>query len=176
MKTSITGSLVTLRPATMADRKAIYQWLAESDLTSLMLGPPLFPENDVPTWYEFISDYDNHFFTGKKPAMGQCFIIEVNGEPAGQVNHNEIHGNATELDIWMCGSEYINKGYGSDALETLCHYLFIAMGLTDFYIAPAAKNKQAIHAYKKAGFNPATEIPEWFVPDYKKVALMVKRL
>lgn len=176
MKIPITGSRVTLRPATMADRKNIYQWLAESDLTSLMLGPPLFPENGVPTWYEFVSDYDNHFFTGKKTAEGQCYIIEVNGEPAGQVNYNEIHGNATELDIWMRSSEYINKGYGSDALETLCHYLSIAMGLTDFYIAPSAKNKQAVHAYKKAGFTVANETPVWFVPDYKKVVLMVKRL
>jgi RimJ/RimL family protein N-acetyltransferase len=176
MKTPLTGSRIALRPATMADRKSIYEWLAESDLTLLMLGPPLFPENEVPTWYDFISDYDNHFFTGRKPAEGQCFIIEMHGEAVGQVNYNDIHGHATELDIWMRSSEYTNKGYGSDALETLCEHLKLSMGLTHFYIAPAAKNKAALAAYKKAGFNRTEEKPEWFKAGYKNAVLMVKQL
>jgi len=176
MRTPITGSVIKLRPATMADRKQIYQWLAESDLTSLMLGPPLFPDNPVPVWYEFVSDYSHHFFDGSMPGKGQCYVIEVNGEPAGQVNHNEIYGNSTELDIWMRSSEYTGKGYGSDALETLCDHLRLTMGIHLFYIAPAAKNKAAIAAYKKAGFAPTPDKPDWLVPDYKKTTVMVKRL
>ncbi|RAJ99855.1 hypothetical protein LX87_01551 [Larkinella arboricola] len=39
------GTRVCLRPATLSDRQSIYEWLAHSDLTALMLGPPTFPEN-----------------------------------------------------------------------------------------------------------------------------------
>ena len=53
----------------------IYQWLAHSDLTSSMLGPPDFPDNDIPQWDEFINDYKMYFFDGTDPKAGRCFLI-----------------------------------------------------------------------------------------------------
>ena len=158
--------------ATIADRKNVYLWLAESDLTSLMLGPPLYPDNDVPTWYEFVSDYEPWFFDGSRPAQGQCYIIEKDGEPIGQVAHGEIMDGTTELDIWMRSSSYTGKGYGSDALDAVCRHLARVQNLSRFYIAPSKRNVQAVKAYKKAGFIETKERPYWFMPDYKDTVLM----
>lgn len=47
---------------------------------------------------------------------------------------------------------YNSSGYGSDALTTLCDYIYKTYGITDFIISPSARNKRAIAAYRKRGF------------------------
>ncbi|RFS17430.1 GNAT family N-acetyltransferase [Emticicia sp. C21] len=173
------GDLITLRPSIPQDRRQIFEWLAHSDLTSAMLGPPNFPENPVPTWEEYIDDYYEYFFDGSQPESGRCFIIQLGDTAIGQVNYNNIYEEAsglrfTELDIWMAGSEYTHKGYGTDALKTLCHFLHKDLGCQKFIIAPARQNIGAVKAYQKAGFVETTAAPPNFVPDYADTIIMVK--
>ncbi|MDN5200326.1 GNAT family N-acetyltransferase [Fulvivirgaceae bacterium BMA10] len=173
----IEGTLTTLRPATMNDKRAIYQWMAESDLTSLMIGPPNFPDHPIPTWEEFLDDYEDYFFDGSKPLLGHSFIIELNEQPIGQINYGEIYPDdqVTELDIWLSARKYIGKGYGTDALITLCSYLHQKFHVKKFMIAPSERNIGAIKAYKKAGFMPTTDRPVYFRPDYDDAILMIKQ-
>ncbi len=174
----IQGKFIRLRPATMADRKSIYQWLALSDLTPMMLGAPQFPDNPVPTWEEFIHDYAEHFFDGTRPMRGRCFVIEYDGIAIGQVNHDRIYydDHSTELDIWLANSSHAGKGYSTDALIALCEYLKTNFACTRFIIAPSLRNTNAISAYEKAGFHRTEIIPEWFVPDYTDTVVMIKEL
>jgi len=62
MSEKVQGEIVSLRPATIADRKSIFAWLTNSDLTHKMLGPPKFPDCPIPTWNEFLDGYPEHFF------------------------------------------------------------------------------------------------------------------
>lgn len=154
MSEKITGSKVTLRAATPSDRQPIFDWLANSDITKLMLGPPTYPDSPVPTWEEFIEDYKEHFFDSSEPLSGRCFVIEVDSEPVGQINHDIISQtyHSTELDIWLKSSKYINKGFGTDAIIALCNYLAKHFGCKKFILAPSKRNTAAIRAYEKAGF------------------------
>ena len=174
----IFGSIVTLRPANIEDRRLIFDWLTSSDLTKFIIGPPIYPDINIPTWEEFIDDYRTYFFDSSQPLMGRCFIIEVNSEPIGQINHDKIYpkDNSTELDIWLKSSAYTGKGYGTDALITLCHYLNEKYECKKFIIAPSRRNPRAIRAYKKAGFIETTEVPENFSPDYSDIVIMVKTI
>jgi len=174
----IPGKNVTLRPATPADRRPIFDWLTNSDLTPRMMGPPLYPDGPIPAWEEFLEDYKDYFFDGTQPLLGRCFIIEVNGEAVGQINHDKIYpkDQSTELDIWMKSSRYTGKGYGPDALATLCHHLAQTLGCEKFIIAPSRRNVAAIRAYQKAGFAETCEIPDGFMPDYPDTVLMMKIL
>ena len=174
----IQGQTVRLRPATPADRKMIYEWLAHSDLTPMMLGAPQFPDNPVPSWEEFADDYAEHFFDGTRPMRGRCFVIEYEGIAIGQINHDRIYydDHSTELDIWLADSSYTGKGYGTDALIALCGYLNKNFACTRFIIAPSLRNTQAVKAYEKAGFHTTETIPEWFVPDYPDAVVMIKEL
>lgn len=176
MQQFIQGKKVMLRPAAKEDRQFVFEWLACSDLTSSMLGPPDFPDNPVPTWEEFINDYSAHFFDGSNPGAGRCFIILVSGEPIGQVNYNEIcaEDRSTELDIWLSHSRHTGKGYGTDALETLCKHLSEEFDIRRFIIAPSARNIRAVKSYRKAGFAEVTIIPDHFIPDYKDTVVMEK--
>lgn len=121
----IQGTNIILRPAVPDDRKAIYTWLAHSDITAEMMGPPRFPELPVPSWEAFLDDYLPHYFTDTDPGRGRCFIIEAKGRPVGQITYNEIDRStqSVELDIWLAGSHCCCKGYGTDAIRTLCRYL-----------------------------------------------------
>ncbi|MDZ4064392.1 MAG: GNAT family N-acetyltransferase, partial [Coriobacteriia bacterium] len=79
--------VVTLRPAEEPDRRAVYQWLAESDVTSSMLGLPIFPDAPPPTWDEFCEDYGPRFFDGTKEETERSYIIEIGSEAVGHVNY-----------------------------------------------------------------------------------------
>ncbi|HEX7847841.1 MAG TPA: GNAT family protein, partial [Chitinophagaceae bacterium] len=165
---TIQGEAIILRPATLNDRLPVYQWLAKSDLTSLMLGPPTFHDHPVPSWEEFQDDYKEYFFDGSAPYRGRSFIIEYNDEAVGHVNYSDIQldENPTELDIWLSEKRNTSKGYGTDALLTLCEYLHDHMGCQKFLLAPSKRNIWAVKAYLKAGFQPSDERPDGFVPDY----------
>ena len=177
------GSLVTLRPAQEHDRRPIYQWLAESDLTPSMLGPPLFSDAPVPTWDQFCADYGPHFFDGTRQEVGRSFIIEVEGDAVGHVGYDgmDLARSIAELDIWLRSCEVCGRGYGSDALVTLTRYLYKTFGITDFIMRPARRNTRAIRAYTRAGFAmlPLTNEQQAgiFGPgDYWDTVVMHKRL
>ncbi len=176
MTEKITGKTVVLRPATLDDRQPIFDWLTNSDLTKFMMGPPVYPDSPIPTWQEFLNDYKEYFFDSSRPQMGRCFVIEVNSEPVGQINHDKISiaDHSTELDIWLKSSKYINKGYGTDAIVALCNFLIDKFECKKFIIAPSRRNVAAIRTYEKAGFIETDEIHYNFLPDYNDTVVMIK--
>jgi diamine N-acetyltransferase len=137
-----------------ADRAHVYAWLARSDVTPSMMGPPRFADHPVPTWGEFCADYEPHYFDGSAPRAGRCFIIVVDGEDVGVVGYNRIDpaSGECELDIWLRSERDCGKGYGSDALQVLCDFLRRSMGVVRAIIRPSLRNERAIAAYRRAGF------------------------
>jgi diamine N-acetyltransferase len=175
---AINGQIIRLCPATLADRRRIFEWLALSDLTAKMMGPPDFPDNPVPTWEEFLDDYLPHFFDDENPYIGRSYVIEARGEAVGQINYNDIDRSTgtVELDIWLAGSQHTHKGYGSDAILTLCRFLNENLDCNAFILAPSVLNGEAVAAYRKCGFEPIDWVPEGFVPDYGDTVIMMKRM
>jgi RimJ/RimL family protein N-acetyltransferase len=170
-------SKVTIRPATPADKRAVFEWCCLSDITAGMMGEPLFPDNPVPTWEEFQDDYLDHFFDGTKPRLGRSFIIQVAGEDVGHINYNNIEDdNSTELDTWLKNSHFTGKGYGTAAIQLLCDYLKETFDCPYVIIAPSRRNPYAIKSYLKAGFVEADFTPKTFVPDYFDAIVLVKWL
>lgn len=155
MHTEIRGKRVVLRPTVEADCRTVYDWLANSDVTPLMLGPPKFPDHPVPTWEEFCADYVPHYFDDKRPETGRGFIIVADDEDIGCIAYNELDfpRGETELDVWLRSTSLCGKGYGTDALCTLCEYLTEQYHVSRFIIRPSRRNTAAIAAYKHAGFH-----------------------
>lgn len=176
MTERIKGKIVILRPATLDDRQPIFDWLTNSDLTKLMMGPPTYADSLIPSWQEFLNDYMEYFFNGSRPLLGRCYIIEVNSEPVGQINHDKISmtNHSTELDIWLKSSKYINNGYGTDAIVTLCNFLANRFECKKFILAPSKCNIAAIRTSQKAGFIETDEIHDNLIPDYNDQIVMIK--
>ena len=150
----IEGRIIRLRPAHESDRRDVYRWLADSDLTPSMLGPPHYPHTPPPTWDEFCADYGPHFFDGLTPGVEASYIIEHAGEAVGQVNYEvrDAPVRHAELDIWLRSEADTGHGYGPDALKALTAHLSDSLGIRTFLLRPSARNRRAIRAYQKAGF------------------------
>ncbi len=150
----ISGARTKLRPATMADRRNIYLWMAHSDATSSMMGPPDYPDHPIPSWEEFLRDYGEHFFNTSGDGKGRNFIIIADGEEVGTVGYDlcDKQKSRAVLDIWLRGEEYCGRGHGTDALNALCHHLFDEYGIRNLFISPSSRNRRAVAAYSKCGF------------------------
>jgi RimJ/RimL family protein N-acetyltransferase len=176
MNELLTTKILTIRPATLPDKKKIFNWLANSDLTSEMLGPPNFSDNPIPTWDEFDKDYLDYFFDGSQPMKGRCFVLEHKGQEIGQINYNEIDTNtkSTEIDIWLSERQFTGKGLGTEAIKALCNYLDKSFDCKTIYIAPSKRNSIAIKSYKKAGFMETDQLPMNFIADYNDTIVLMK--
>jgi RimJ/RimL family protein N-acetyltransferase len=175
MHNLLENELLTLRPATPGDKRKVFSWLANSNLTADMLGLPTFPDNPVPNWDEFDNDYQDYFFDGSQPLKGRCFIIIHNQQEIGQINYNDIDAAtaATELDIWLADRAFTGQGFGTAAIRLLCNYLHVRFGCKRIYLQPSRRNPRALKAYQKAGFREVFTFPQHLVPDYYDAVLLV---
>jgi diamine N-acetyltransferase len=165
----------------MDDRRPVYEWMAHSDGTQAMMGPPLYPDVPADTWEEFIADYEEYFFDGSAPEKGRSYIIEVDGEPIGHTNYYTLSAGVAELDIWLVGERLTGKGYGSEALVALTEHLRTELGYRTFVIRPSARNPRAVRAYEKAGFEIVKmsleeQTAAWGEPDYDDAVPMRKTM
>jgi RimJ/RimL family protein N-acetyltransferase len=146
------GKKVSLRPMTVEEIPAFYRWAAQSEATPFWYGE--LQGDRVPTYKEFLEDWKRYYFDGSRPEKGRSFVILVGGRAVGQINYNDINreDNSVELDIIIAEDKDKNKGYGSDALQTLSRYLFREMNIKKCWIEVIAKNPRARRAYEKAGF------------------------
>lgn len=169
---------IKLRPAELKDKRKVYEWMAMSNLTSEMMGPPNFPEVPIPSWTDFQEDFVNHYFEGSNRHLGQCFIILKDGQEVGQINYNTIDSStlSTELDLWLSDRIFTRQGIGGEALSQLETHLLQTFKIKTLYLAPSLRNTTAIKAYRKAGFAETEDWPKGFVPDYHDTVLMKKSL
>lgn len=154
----IKDNRIELIPATLDDRRNVYDWCFQSETTKSHSGPPDYPNHPIPTYEEFCASdscgYEEYYFTGAKPNDGRGFLI-INGEEAvGFVSYCAFHLKPAiaELDIWMKSEQVCGKGFGTDALVSLGDYLNREMGIREQIIAPSVNNTRAIRSYEKAGF------------------------
>ncbi|MGB3478173.1 MAG: GNAT family N-acetyltransferase [bacterium] len=169
----IKGSVIHLIPATFEDKRWIYEAGIHPTIAPLCMGPPLFPDHPIPTWEEFCRDYKDFYFDGSALDKGMNYIICVGDERIGVIGYTCYHlrHHKAEVDIWMNHIKNCGKGYGSDAIKTLCRYLFQTQGINEFFMRPSARNERAVRAYEKAGFRRIyTERSEFikneFLPGY----------
>ena len=163
--------------------RLVYEWLACSDISWKMNGPPTFPERPLPSWDEFLDPGSAHYFDDSALELGRCYLIVAHGEAVGQVTYNDINEHEgrrrTELDIWMRSEKDCGKGVGTEALCVLCRHLAAQFGVQEFMVQPSARNPRAIRAYEKIGFkrlglslDSAREL--WGPNDYVDSVYMVK--
>ncbi|MFH1851228.1 MAG: GNAT family N-acetyltransferase [Candidatus Neomarinimicrobiota bacterium] len=180
----IDGDKIRLRPALAKDRKKVFRWLTASDITNHLMGPPDYPDLPIPTWEEFIADYTLNFFSPAGDGRGRNFIIINGGEEIGMVGYDSLDPVAKNvvLDIWLKAEKYCGRGSASAALKTLCIHLHKVYGITRFIISPSARNRRAVAAYRKAGFeyirilSRSEQVREFGSSEYDDNVLMIKSI
>lgn len=164
----IKGNKISLIPATLDDRRVVYEWCFQSETTKSHSGPPDYPEIPIATYAEFCDTYyEEYFFTGTKPKDGRGFLIVNNGAPVGFISYSSFHLKPllAEFDIWVSSEAHCGKGFGVDAILALGDFLHTTMGICELIIAPSSKNTRAVQSYEKAGFKKCDKAMSEFLLD-----------
>jgi len=83
----------------------------------------------------------------------QLFAIDVGGELVGACSLESIdpRNRSAVLGIWI-GKPFWDKGYGTDAMRTLCRFGFGHMNLQRITLHVYEPNERARRVYEKVGF------------------------
>jgi len=140
----IMGKRVILRALEKEDIKNCWKWINDPEIIKglYMIFPMSKYEEEK--WYErSIGDDRNKYFA-----------IEVNKKHIGNIG---LHGidwinRKAELGIMIGEKDYLNKGYGTDAIKTTLRYAFNKMNLHKIQLRVYEFNKRALKCYEKCGF------------------------
>ncbi len=174
----IGGQVVRLRPAVIRDRKKIFQWLTQSDVTPSMMGPPKYPDHPLPTWEQFKQDYSESFFSVDEGSTGKNYIILARKTQVGTIGYDnlETQAESADLDIWMRAEKFCRLGYGFDAIKILMSHLHLTYGIKTFRVDPSHRNLRAITFYRKSGFVEEKCINRSEGGDYDDTIVMVRNV
>jgi len=147
----LTGRRLTLIPITKEEKEEFYQLATQSYGSQFWYDTS---QKINKTRENFFEDWTDVYFDSTNITDGQCFWIVVDDKKIGQVNSNEIdkENKRVELDIIIGRKEYLDQGYGPEALEILISYLFDNFDLNKVWIQSRNNNPRAMNAYKKVGF------------------------
>jgi len=147
---NIHGERIILEFATLEDKKQIYDMLVSPEVKDFMFSP----EHPEPAWEEFSSGEPDNLFRGSPSEEGSYLLIKVGGMVIGSVCYYIHSGRVkvVELDVWISKTQYLGKGYGTEALQLVMSFVVSHYGIRTFIIRPWVKNTNAIKAYKKCGF------------------------
>ena len=165
--------LIDLKESRLEDRVKAYEWLYFSDFSPSTV-PYIRSTGSKPSLEEFSSDYNDNFFNGISPERGRAFLITIKatGEEIGFIAYDSRHlmDGIAELDLWMKSSSYTGQGYGPAALSLLSQKLF-NKGFKKLITRSTNENKNAIKAYKKAGFaDTGSDSSEFYKPEFTELA------
>ena len=138
----VRGRLTTLRPATEGDVDLLVAWHADPEVSRY---------------------WDDETFTADEVRARlrrdevDPWIVEADGEPVGYLQSwwEEDPPRRGGLDGFLIPSAR-NRGYMPDAARALAHALLDA-GWEDVTVDPYLWNEHAVHAWRKAGFEPVEE-------------------
>ncbi|WP_461368037.1 GNAT family N-acetyltransferase [Candidatus Darwinibacter acetoxidans] len=143
---------LTIRAATAEDADLLCQWWNDGEVmrfSGFPLGLGLTREDVL------------KLFTGNDPAQHRL-ILEVAGEPVGEMNYRDLGGQTAQIGIKICSAQCRERGYGTRFLRLLIGYLFGAGGYKKVVLDTNVKNTRAQHVYEKLGFRKvATRIDCW---------------
>lgn len=135
---------------------------------------------DVEKFTEWMNDFEVTDYTGRSGQLmsleGERKYLENNSNPeatfsiitldedkligtVGLENISHIHRTAI-LGIFIGDTEYLSKGYGTEAIRLLLDYAFNYMNLHSVKLDLISCNERALKCYKKCGFKENGRIRE----------------
>jgi RimJ/RimL family protein N-acetyltransferase len=146
------GDRIRLRTAEKEDITAFLRWVNDPEVTedlSLVFPMSRFEEEQ---WYESMM---------KRPSSEHVLVIEVR-DKSPQENYRAIgtcqfhntdwRNRSAEIGIMIGEQSFWDQGYGSEAVSLLLNHGFGTLNLHRIWLQVYEKNKRAIRAYEKAGF------------------------
>ena len=136
------GEKVIIRPMVREDVERMQAWRPYTDpLDSLLNGSSRSSDNDI--WFQAQADDSSRRWYA---------IEDLTGRLIGRLSLRQIIGRkSARLGITL-GSDYVGRGYGTDAIRTFLVYYFGELGFETLFLDVAAPNNRALRCYEKCGF------------------------
>lgn len=116
--------------------------------TAYLLGgsPTPFTQESICKWIAW--------HRGKEDESLFAIVDTAAGTAFGHIGLYEIDRNVrcAELGILIGLNEYLGKGFGTDATETLVKYAFEGLDLHRVYAEVITENVASMHLFEKCGF------------------------
>lgn len=150
-----TGQLVRLREKSVDDAERDYEWRKDPELAEYDAARPIsMPfRNFVATLQDDIN-YPSSY--------RRTFAVEdiATGRHIGNVmfyGYDAILGEA-ELGITIGDRDYWSRGFGTDTVKLMLHYLFTEKQLNRVYLHTLSWNVRAQTAFEHAGFHKVRHV------------------
>ncbi|MCD6347204.1 MAG: GNAT family N-acetyltransferase [Bacteroidales bacterium] len=156
---SLIGQAIKLRALEPDDLEVLYSW--ENNESYWQFGQTLKPfSKDVLVKYLNASHLD--IFEAKQVRFTiESLITPI--IPLGFIDLFDFdpQNNRAGVGILIGKEDFRNKGYGIDALETLCNYAFKTLLLNQLYCSVRESNKAGISLFSSAGFKSTGVRENW---------------
>ena len=138
------GELVRLRALEEADLPKVNEMVWEPDVTRFLMI----------VWPEPLAGSREWWESSRRSTTGVPFAIEtLAGELVGTCDLRDIEDRARTAGLGIfIGKPYWDRGYGTDAVRTLCRFAFREMNLQRIELHVYENNPRGKRAYEKVGF------------------------
>jgi RimJ/RimL family protein N-acetyltransferase len=134
---------LSIRYATINDAKVLCKWWNDGKI----MAHAGFP-NGINTTEEKIRNQ----IMEETDETTRRWIIEIDGEPSGEMNYRNKGEKTAEIGIKICDFEKQEKGYGTQLLKMFMKYLFNELKYNRIILDTKLNNTRAQHVYEKIGF------------------------
>jgi RimJ/RimL family protein N-acetyltransferase len=150
----IIGSKTRLREKKFSDVRNDYRWQSDPELSRLDAAPVL-----IMSFSLYLLDYAAalHQADFNRYPLG---IDTLGGKHIGNCTCYDIDEKKGEaqLGIMIGNREYWDRGYGTDALNTMVDYIFRKTSLHRLYLKTLEWNLRAQKCFIKCGFTPCGQL------------------
>jgi RimJ/RimL family protein N-acetyltransferase len=129
-------------------------------------------------WPEALAGTRQWWERGRDSDRDAGFVIEtLAGEFLGGCGLHEISARNRRaiLGIWLARSQW-DRGYGTDAVRTLCRFAFQEMNLQRVELGVLESNPRGRRAYERVGFKEEGRLRRFMFVDGRYVDLIVMGL
>lgn len=151
------GDILILRAPEMEDLEKLFIW--ENDSSLWHVGNAVAPYSHKQLW-DYIDGYEADIFKSRQLR----FVIVENetGLPIGTIDLFDFDPINRHASIGIIiDSEYRRKGYASYALNLLCTYCSVHLGIHALLAVTEKDNQSALNLFKKCDFDTCGCLQSW---------------
>jgi RimJ/RimL family protein N-acetyltransferase len=143
------GKLINLRPIIRDDLDLLQRWVNDPEIVSRFNFFGYRSSEAIQNQFERSGCLSEE--------AGRLMIVLKNDTPIGDVSYHEVHNGPNiasicyNIGIFLI-PEARGKGYGVEAQQLLCHYLFNHSQIERIEASTDVENLPEQHALEKAGF------------------------
>jgi RimJ/RimL family protein N-acetyltransferase len=143
----IIGKKIKLREKKLSDVRNDYRWQSDPELSKLDAAPALEMSFAI-----YLLDYSS--VVNRRDARFPLAIETLEGRHIGNCTCYDIDEKKGEaqVGIMIGDKDYWDKGYGTDAINTLVDYIFKNSSLNRLYLKTLEWNKRAHRCFIKCCF------------------------